>query len=72
MTEREKIKELENVKDIDKGTIYKYVGNDTWYITHPIKEFDNKSFINFKLLQNFVLKNKLINTLDKEAREQLN
>tara|TARA_R110000772_G_scaffold260465_1_gene378452 strand:+ start:16 stop:717 length:702 start_codon:yes stop_codon:yes gene_type:complete len=67
---REKIKEIEKAKDIDKGTIYKYLENETWFINHPIEEF-NQSFKSIKLLYNFVVKNDLMNTLDKDARIHL-
>ena len=67
---REKIKEIEKAKDIDKGTIYKYLENPTWFINHPIEEF-NQSFKSIELLHNFVVKNDLMNTLDKDARIHL-
>ncbi len=67
---KEKIKEIEQAKDMDKGSIYKYLENQTWFIKHPIKEF-NQSFKSIDLLYKFVVKNDLMNTLDKNTREHL-
>ena len=65
-----KIKEIEKAKDINKGTIYRYLENLNWFINHPIKEF-NKSFKTIDQLQDFVIKNKLMKTLDKDARKYI-